>query len=633
MLIGCTRQPDVDQQGATAEPQRRSGATETDQDAVASNRQTNTSIPDPHGGYVGTKACAECHQQIFDSYSASSHSRSLRRADPSENLAGVTLAHAASKRSYDVVVDNGQLRHVQWEHFVPRGAPLQGSDAKLKLTDLPVEFVMGSGSFAKAYLLRDGDYLLQSPVTWYVADNNYAMAPGYDQPIHLGCSRVIDPGCLFCHVGQVSQQTPQHPQVLELEIGCERCHGPSQKHVAYHQGDGQLGGDKAQAGETQIGTIHPAKLGRVELDSLCAQCHLGGDIVVNLNGQSVWSFRPGQDFAETQLVYRADDGKSNDPFSMHFDQLWNSPCYLESDTLTCTTCHDPHHSEPAGDAADFYRQKCLQCHQDEACGVPRQQRITEQQNQCVKCHMPASSSAAVHSATTNHRIGIHGQADSTPADSAVERVTLRLLQPQPKNLSPGELAIANSMAEAFWLLEYEAEPDKTRGLSASAIEDTLVKLSDDPSAKQLALLARLAAFQAERSGDVDLSRGHFQRAARYAVTALDDSTIDHHARVSALEVLARKQFQFGEYQSAAETYNQLVSLRRSAIDLYNLGLVYGKLQNFGAAEQAFRRAVELDPSYPLPYRSLAKLYQLFKNAQMASQMENIANTLINNQRQ
>lgn len=628
ILIGCTRQVDT---GATA-PLTDSQQDQLSGDSDAAEAPSEiASARSNRAQFAGTQSCAECHQEIFDSYSATSHARSLRRADPSEIPTGVTLNHAVSKRSYDVVVEAGKLRHVEWEHFVPRGQSLQPSDPKLKLADLPVAYVMGSGSFAEAYLLRDGDYLLQSPVTWYDAEQKYAMAPGYDEPVHRGCNRVIEARCLFCHVGQITRDTPQHPAVSEMEIGCERCHGPSQSHVAFQQ----VGGVTDHADPSGVNaagrSVHPGKLDRTALDSICAQCHLGGDIVVDASGKTVWDFVPGEDLADTRLVYRADDGDSNDPFSMHFDQFWNSPCYLGSESLTCVTCHDPHHAEPAGDVAAFYREKCLQCHQDDACGVPRTQRVAEQQNQCVKCHMPASASAAVHSATTHHRIGIHRVDESKPTAEPIDRVRLRLIQPRPANLSDQELALANVMAEAYWLLEYEGDPVKTRGLDAAAIEQDLLKLADVPASKHLAMLARLAGFQANQSSDEEASRRSFQRAAEYASRALGDPAIGHDARVAALEVLARQQYHFGEFRAAAKTYNQLVSLRRSAIDLYNLGLVQGKLQDFVAAEQAFRRAVEIDPSYPLPYRSLSKLYRLYNNAQMAAQMENIANTLIMNQ--
>ena len=60
---------------------------------------------------------------------------------------------------------------------------------------------MGSGAFAEGYLLGDGDYLLQSPVTWYAGSGQFGMAPNYDTKHQLGFSRMIHDECLFCHAG------------------------------------------------------------------------------------------------------------------------------------------------------------------------------------------------------------------------------------------------------------------------------------------------------------------------------------------------------------------------------------------------------------------------------------------------
>ena len=583
--------------------------------------------------YGGTQSCAQCHAEQFDSYSQTTHSRSLRLADPDASLTETTMFHATSKRSYEIVSDRGKLRHREWEHFVSRGSALKTADAKLPLADLPVQYVMGSGKFAEAYLLRDGDYLLQSPVTWYISDHEYAMAPGYDEPVHHGCNRVIEARCLFCHAGMISRSTPQQPTVTELAIGCERCHGASASHVAFHQSvTAEVTGGDSDAVDLplQAQSIDPASLDRTELESICAQCHLGADVVVDAPGKSVWDFVPGEDFALTRLVYLAEDGIKDDPFSMHFDDLWQSACYKQSETLTCVTCHDPHHDPPTGNVDAVYRDACIECHTNDQCGVPLQQRHAEQQNRCVVCHMPARPSAAVHASTTNHRIGIHKPSETDVPSKPVKRVVLRRLQPRPAGMSAEEIQLADKLAEAYWLVEQEGDPVKTRGLDAAELEQSLLNLEPSPPTRVLAVLARLAGFQAERSADDRTSEKHFARSAEYARRALAEPGIELDARIGALEMLANQQYYAGDYSGAVESYQQLVGLRRAAIDHYNLGISLGKTGQFNAAEQAFREAIRINPSYPLPYRSLSKLYRSL-NIQMAKQMENIANALIINE--
>lgn len=592
-------------------------------------------------GMAGTQACAGCHQDIYDAFIQTPHSKSLRKADASMAATGVTMNHPISKRSYDVIQEGQQLRHREWEHLVPDGAALKPTDMRFQVANLRVDYIMGSGSFAQAYLLRDGDFLLQSPVTWYKSENDYAIAPGYDAEIHRGCNRLIEQRCLFCHVSQVAQDKPQFPKILEAAIGCERCHGPSAGHVAHQESKSQ---DSAGTPPESARTIHPAELSRSAADSICAQCHLGGDVVVDASGKQVWDFVPGEDFSDTRLVYRVDDGDDDDPFSMHFEQMWKSDCYLESETLSCTTCHDPHHNAPTGDVAAFYRNKCFECHNNEACGISMDQRKQEQQNQCVKCHMPTRDSATVHSATTHHRIGIHRTATDTQKPTSPQPVVPRpvvLKRIHPKNQADPnrDLVVADLLAKAYWLLEYEGDPGKTRGLDAAEIEAALLKSTQASkgtppkrTSKHWMMLARLTAFQAQRARDQAERIELGSRSEEYAIKALANPEIEFDSRLSALEVLANQRYEKSDFKGAVESYQELTKIRRSAIDHYNLGLSFGKLQDYGKAEQALKQALQLDPAYPLPYRSLSKLYAMRGNLPLSQQMEQAANAIILNHR-
>ncbi len=579
-------------------------------------------------GYIGTQACAECHQDRYASYLQTAHSRSIREVDIESVQTDAQLVHAISKRSYEIINRNGRLWHREWEHFRASGAEHQAADPKLRLTELPVQYIMGSGNFAEAYLLRDGDYLLQSPVTWYIADGDYGIAPGYDEPVHRGCNRVIDDQCLFCHAGLISRDQPQHPRILELAIGCERCHGPSEKHAIYHQSRAASNDDRLEI-PLDAQSLDPAKLERSKLESICAQCHLNGDVVVDADGKSIWDFVPGNDITATRRAYKAEYGKAEDPFTEHFDQMWQSKCYQQSESLTCVTCHDPHHGEPTEDLDQFYRDQCLTCHANEDCGLPLDRRFSEQQNRCVHCHMPATPSEAVHSATTNHRIGIYsaGLIDRPQASS---RVVLRRLQSYANDISIDQVSPpADLLAKAYWLLEQNGDAEKTRGLSAADLESELVESIGTGSPKLLSLLARLARYQADRVQSEQESKQHLSRAGQYASQALANQSIGHHERTHALEVLASAQYGGGAYAASLATYQQLVTLRRSAIDHYNLGISFGKLRQFRFAEQAFREAIRIDASYPLPYRSLSILYRSI-DSRTSSQMAGMAQSLMQN---
>jgi Flp pilus assembly protein TadD len=197
-------------------------------------------------------------------------------------------------------------------------------------------------------------------------------------------------------------------------------------------------------------------------------------------------------------------------------------------------------------------------------------------------------------------------------------------------MAAGQLETADRLAEAYWLLEHVDAPQKTRGLDAASLEHSLRSSVQPLSSKVLAVLARLASLQADNSQTEQETRGHIDRAAQDALRALRDPTIDTESRVSVLEVLGKTQSETGDYAASAQTYEQLVTHRRSAIDFYNLGISLAKSQQVGRAEQAFRESIRIDPSYALPYRSLSVLYRAV-DPDASERMMNMAKSLIQNE--
>ena len=102
------------------------------------------------------------------------------------------------------------------------------------LADYEVAYVIGSGNHSRSYLIEDDGFLIESPVTWYAAPQQWGMSPGYDTPKHEGFSRPVRFRCVFCHAGRVDRvgSGTHQLKVHETSITCERCHGPGSLHVA-----------------------------------------------------------------------------------------------------------------------------------------------------------------------------------------------------------------------------------------------------------------------------------------------------------------------------------------------------------------------------------------------------------------
>ncbi|OYP29460.1 hypothetical protein CGZ80_25010 [Rhodopirellula sp. MGV] len=568
----------------------------------------HANLPD---GYVGTTVCASCHPQRHESYLGTHHSRSLSQIDQAmEHTLDGVIEHRASWRRYEVVKKGDEIVHRESKRFG------DGQDQLVKVNEFPVEYVMGSGAFAQGYLLRDGEYLLQSPVTWYAKLDDIGMAPGYDEASQRGFSRMIDDECLFCHAGlaTANNDNPHQPEIHELAIGCERCHGPGQEHVAIYQSAGgqAVDGSLMSAGSVKNSKIvNPTTLGRVQLESVCAQCHLQAKTVVQAPGKTIWDFRPGEDLAKTQLYYKTEPaGDFDKVFVGHFDQMWKSPCYVQSETLTCVTCHDSHRDSPIDDPVAYRRDQCNQCHQDHGCSVEVATRQTENQNNCVSCHMPTLGSEVPHTSTTSHLIAVYE--DRVPQRIEFDEAPFRRIQTQ-TTLKQAELARSDRLARIYAAIDHKLESDDLldRWNEPEAIESLIDGGEGD--AEVYSLLARLEHLRADRLASTNVASQTIQelqeRSLQFASKAIELEKRPVRSREAAVELLGTGLMEAGQAPAAVRFLGELTQVRRVASDHYNLALALARLGRVADAEKLFREAIRVDGSYAPAYRSLSVLYR------------------------
>jgi predicted CXXCH cytochrome family protein len=141
--------------------------------------------------------------------------------------------------------------------------------------------------------------------------------------------------------------------------------------------------------------VNPAKLDPDRRDSVCAQCHLSGEVSV----VKARSFQPGERIADYLTVFVRSGGSAGMKVTSHFEKLSQSACKRASgDRMWCGTCHDPH--SPPGEL----RKKCLNCHEPAACKERPAVRL-QRKDDCIGCHMPRNPVADVeHAVYTDHSI-------------------------------------------------------------------------------------------------------------------------------------------------------------------------------------------------------------------------------------
>ncbi len=191
-------------------------------------------------------------------------------------------------------------------------------------------------------------------------------------------------------------------------IGCERCHGPGGRHI-------ENPGHKDAASGADYTIVNPRRLEPALRSAVCEQCHLAGATRVLRRGRGLYDFRPGLPLEDFWSVFVfADEQDENRKAVGHVEQMYQSQCFRQSADrpaegkrkLGCTSCHDPHQHIEGQQRVAHYRQRCLECHPQQGCGLPEStRRLKSKDDSCIDCHMPRfATSDIAHTAVTDHRI-------------------------------------------------------------------------------------------------------------------------------------------------------------------------------------------------------------------------------------
>jgi predicted CXXCH cytochrome family protein len=361
---------------------------------------------DPDVRYVGDQACAGCHPEVSASYALHPMGRSVAptagRPGPPTGP-GTNNPFTLLGRRFEVGRRDGRLWH--------RQAVLGAHGEPLAELSTGADWVVGSGQKGHSYLTERDGYLLQTAISWFAQKRRWDLSPGFDPSVLAG--RVVPASCLFCHANAVREDPGQPDRVVAPgrgldAIGCERCHGPGERHVKARAGGAAIGGGPDWS------IVNPARLAPPLREAVCEQCHLEGEARVVRAGRGLFDYRPGlalHDFWSVQV--RVQGGGEDAKAVNHVEQMYQSKCFqrpVAGRQLGCTTCHDPHaRPEPARRDA-HYRAACLKCH-DPAKGLhgcslgARERGRTAPADRCAACHMPRyASTDIVHTASTDHRI-------------------------------------------------------------------------------------------------------------------------------------------------------------------------------------------------------------------------------------
>jgi len=354
--------------------------------------------------YVGSVRCAECHQDISREY-FSSHpmGQSVKVPDELDAVArsSVPATLDAGGRHYAVTMDGEVLKQSE---------SMSDKVGLIYTQSCSIDFAIGSGTRGYSFVSERDGCLYQSPLTWYSQEKMWDLSPGYDPDDHPRFGRRMSDGCIVCHAGRANRLPSatdrfKTPVFLEATIGCERCHGPGEQHVAFQSGD-------PSPGESDR-IVNPAKLEPSRRDSVCYQCHLHGRDRILRTARSEYDFRPGDRLSDVWVAFvntpSADSSSTQLKAVSQVEQMVASKCYTKSDGLLgCISCHNPHRTPSPEEKVEFYRNNCLKCHTEAGhdCSLPLVSRLqTSAEDSCIQCHMPPAAATDVpHTAQTDHRV-------------------------------------------------------------------------------------------------------------------------------------------------------------------------------------------------------------------------------------
>jgi hypothetical protein len=357
---------------------------------------------DPAVRYVSDERCGDCHRDKAVSYAEHPMGRALlpvaQTTPPAGDKRSNNPFQAFSSR-FSVEQEDGRIWHRRtW--LAPKGRPAP----EMKWA---VQYALGSGTHGFGYLTDRDGYLFETPISWYSEKQIYDVSPGFGQAFSL-TGRAILSECLFCHANRAnhiegSVNRYREPVFDGYAIGCQRCHGPGELHVARRDKNEELPGE-------DYTIVNPGRLEPALREAVCEQCHLQGKERVLPRGRELYDFRPGLPLGLFWSVFvPSADSKEEQKAVGHVEQMYESRCFQGSagpEQLGCISCHDPHqHVRPAERIA-HYRDRCLQCHGKRGCSVPLAERLARPTgDSCIDCHMSRYGSSDIpHAASTNHRI-------------------------------------------------------------------------------------------------------------------------------------------------------------------------------------------------------------------------------------
>ena len=347
--------------------------------------------------YVGSEACAGCHQKEYADWGGSHHQAAMAKPSLATVLApfegeefawfGKTTRFHQKSGQFFITTDDTDQGQTTFEVAYTFGVyPLQ---QYLIPTD--------KGRLQSFTVAWDARPKGEGGQRWYHLTPDEYIAP--DDPLHWsGLYQNWNNSCAECHSTDVQKNysatsDAYNTTFAEVSVGCEACHGPSQAHLAWAQGDQKQAAPPwpNQLNQRAHWTFNDKPIAqRVSVNdnnaqmNTCARCHS--------RRSHLGDYQHGQTLSQTHRLALVEpglyypDGQIRDEVFVHGSFI-QSKMYQAG--VTCTDCHNPH-------SGKIYTQTnalCASCHQAKVFDTPEHHhhQPSSAGAQCVDCHMSATT--------------------------------------------------------------------------------------------------------------------------------------------------------------------------------------------------------------------------------------------------
>nr|PMK32428.1 deca-heme c-type cytochrome [Vibrio breoganii] len=603
-------------------------------------------------GFVGSKACLDCHQQEYQQWLGSDHEMAMKHADEASVLGDFNDARFEFAGVENRFFKKGEQYWVN----------IQGDDGQYR--DYQIKYTFGYDPLQQ-YMVEFEDGRVQLiPFAW----DSRSKEEGGQRWFHLypdltptdefywtNSGQNWNFMCADCHSTNLEKNYDREKDTYattwsEINVGCEACHGKGQEHMTWANGDrssqaAHLGFDrdlskavKEWVFEENMPALQPKSIHPTDQMTMCAQCHSRRTQLTededHVQGNLLDRYRLS---LITPELYHAD--------GQIFDEDYVYGSFLQSKMaekgVSCTNCHNPHTAklEIAEEAV------CSQCHLPTNFS-PENHTFHDKDSEaskCTTCHMPETTYMQVdprrdHSwqiprPDLSTHLGTPNVCTSCHEDQTNEWASESLAKwfPNSKHQNQQHFAVAFYAAEIGYqgaedALAYTAQDNTQRDIIRASATS---RLAPYQGKNTTVALARAVKHDSEliRVSAVQGSAG-FEPRDRWQILEplLEDKVLGVRTEAASALVVYWSELNEQQKQALAKPLQEYMEIQEFNSDRgfgrTNLGNVYRAQGNYEQAIKEYKGAIAVEPYFANSYVNLADLYRVQgKEVQVFSTLE------------